>query len=276
MPLVSGSVLDQQGQPVLGAHVSLGVDLEAEAIAEATTQPDGSFALTAPENLPGTLVVRIDRAHFQAAHVELDATQIQSLRDGQSLALADTALMRRISAAFWIATLVFVAVLALIATGKLHNTLAALVGASLLFAVSYLGHPLLDDLFIFDFKGALNYIDWNVIFLIMGMMIVIAVIENTGIFQWLAFFAYRVSGGRMWLLLPILMLITGVASAFLDNVTTMLLMTPITVQIALSLGHQPAGLTYPGSTGFQCDRDQHTGRHPDQYPDRFLREHFLQ
>ena len=47
----------------------------------------------------------------------------------------------------------------------------------------------------------MTYIDWNVIFLIMGMMIVIAVVENTGIFQWLAFFAYRVSGGRMWLLL---------------------------------------------------------------------------
>jgi Na+/H+ antiporter NhaD/arsenite permease-like protein len=76
-------------------------------------------------------------------------------------------------------------------------------------------------------------------------MIVIAVVEETGIFQWLAFFAYRISGGRTWLLLPILMLITGVASAFLDNVTTMLLMTPISVQIALALGINPLALLMP-------------------------------
>jgi Na+/H+ antiporter NhaD/arsenite permease-like protein len=152
---------------------------------------------------------------------------------------------RRISIAFWIATLVFVVVLLLIASSVLHNTLAALVGASLLFVISYLGEPIYEDLFIFNFELSLTYIDWNVIFLIMGMMIVIAVIEDTGIFQWLAFFAYRVSGGRMLLLLPILMLITGVASAFLDNVTTMLLMTPITVQIALALGINPLALLMP-------------------------------
>jgi len=103
----------------------------------------------------------------------------------------------------------------------------------------------MESLYIFDFQQSLNYIDWNVIFLVMGMMIVIAVIEETGIFQWLAFFAYRTSGGRMWLLLPILMLISGVASAFLDNVTTMLLMTPISVQIALSLGISPLAFLIP-------------------------------
>ncbi|MFN2280636.1 MAG: SLC13 family permease, partial [Anaerolineales bacterium] len=92
---------------------------------------------------------------------------------------------------------------------------------------------------------SLSYIDWNVIFLIMGMMMVIAVVENTGIFHWLAYHAYRISGGRMWILLPVLMLITGVSSAFLDNVTTMLLMTPITVQIALTLNISPLVLLVP-------------------------------
>jgi len=159
--------------------------------------------------------------------------------------IPDILLERRVSVAFWIATFTFVVVLALIASSVLHNTLAALVGVSLLFIISYLGEPLYEDLFIFTFETSLTYIDWNVIFLIMGMMIVIAVVENTGSFQWLAFFAYRVSGGRMWLLLPILMLITGVASAFLDNVTTMLLMTPITVQIALALGINPIALLMP-------------------------------
>jgi len=118
-------------------------------------------------------------------------------------------------------------------------------GASLLLALSYLGPLLGDGLFVFDFMGALDYIDWNVIFLIMGMMIVIAVVERTGVFQWMAYQAYRLSHGKLWLLLPILMVVTGVASAFLDNVTTMLLMTPITIQIAIALGISPLALLLP-------------------------------
>ena len=170
---------------------------------------------------------------------------IEALRAGQSVVLPDTVLPRRISPAFWVATLIFLGMLVIIATGKLHNTLAALVGASLVFAVSYLAPPLIEDLYIFDFPTALSYVDWNVIFLIMGMMIVIAVVERTGIFQWMAYQAYRISGGRLWLLLPILMVVTGVASAFLDNVTTMLLMTPITIQIALAMGINPLALLLP-------------------------------
>ena len=79
----------------------------------------------------------------------------------------------------------------------------------------------------------------------MGMMIIIAIIERTGIFQWLAFMAYRVSGGRPWLLVFILMVVTGILSAFLDNVTTMLLMTPMSIQIALALGINPLALLMP-------------------------------
>lgn len=175
----------------------------------------------------------------------MSLNEIRELGAGETIVMQDVTLQRLINPAFWVATLVFVLVLVLIATGIIHNTLAALVGVSILYGVSYLGPILSDGLFIFDFASSMRYIDWNVIFLIMGMMIVIAVIENTGIFQWLAFFAYRVSGGRNWLLLPILMLITGIASAFLDNVTTMLLMTPITVQISLALGINPLALLIP-------------------------------
>jgi Na+/H+ antiporter NhaD/arsenite permease-like protein len=91
----------------------------------------------------------------------------------------------------------------------------------------------------------LGYVDFDVIFLVMGMMIVIAVIEETGIFQWLAYQAYRLSRGRLWLLVIILIVITSVASALLDNVTTMLLMAPITIQIALTLGIDPLSLLLP-------------------------------
>jgi Na+/H+ antiporter NhaD/arsenite permease-like protein len=244
-PWIVGAVYDRQGQPVLGAGVTLVVSATGELLAEASTQADGHYSLPPPGIVPDGLAVRIERPHFRATTIPLGPDALKALRGGESVHLPDTTLLRRISLAFWLATLVFVAVLILIALGKLHNTLAALLGATLLFVFSYLGRPLLEDFYIFDFGGALRYVDWNVIFLIMGMMIVIAVVERTGVFQWLAYRAYRVSGGRVWLLVPILMILTGVASAFLDNVTTMLLMTPISVQIAMAMGINPLALLMP-------------------------------
>ncbi|MGD8865251.1 MAG: ArsB/NhaD family transporter, partial [Anaerolineales bacterium] len=179
------------------------------------------------------------------SEIPLSTDSIDQLQQDESLSLPTVTLERKITPAFWVAAVVFVAVLVLIATGLFHNTLATLIGVTLVFGFSYLGTLLNEGLFIFDFERSLHYVDWNVIFLIMGMMIVIAVVEDTGIFQWLAFIAYRISQGRAYVLLPILMLFTGIASAFLDNVTTMLLMTPITVQIALAMGINPLALLVP-------------------------------
>jgi Na+/H+ antiporter NhaD/arsenite permease-like protein len=243
--LLTGLVQDSQDQPVRDAEVTLFADSENKLLSETSTQPDGRFALLLPELIPDAMTIHIERAHFDQVDIELTPTAIEALRAGQSVVVPDTVLPRRLSPAFWVATLLFLGMLIIIATGKLHNTLAALVGASLIFAVSYLATPLIEDLYIFDFPTALSYVDWNVIFLIMGMMIFIAVVERTGIFQWMAYQAYRISGGRLWLLLPILMVVTGVASAFLDNVTTMLLMTPITIQIALAMGINPLALLLP-------------------------------
>jgi len=259
---ILGLVFDRQNQPIKGAHIVWKLDPEGEALLETTTQSDGLFALPIPEKisleaedqetlipteqlLSGAMTLYIERAHFKTTAIIIQSGTMDLIINGGTVLLPDTIMERRISPAFWIATITFVIVLILIATGKLHNTLAALLGTSLLFAVSYLGPILHEDLFIFDFTNSLDYIDWNVIFLIMGMMIVIAVVERTGIFQWLAFFAYRISRGRMLVLLPVLMLITGVASAFLDNVTTMLLMTPISIQIAIAMGVNPLALLIP-------------------------------
>ncbi len=267
--MLVGQVFDAQGQPVDGARVWLALGAEGETVlSETETQPDGSFALRLPASIPygdpgsaprGQVALRVwedipsgqpvvlgvSRDHFEARLIPLSGEQVGTLRGGEILELPPVSLQRHIGIAFWTASLIFVGVLFLIASGKMHNTLATLTGAALVFAVSYLGDLLVPEVRIFDFEAALRYVDWNVIFLILGMMIVIAVVERTGIFQWMAYRAYRVSGGRLWLLLPILMLITGVASAFLDNVTTMLLMTPITIQIALAVGADPLALLLP-------------------------------
>jgi len=244
-PWILGSIQDSLNQPVKDVNIYLIADSEPEAIAVVKTQLDGRFAVQVPELFPDQLSLHLDRPHFQQIDFNLKENDLSSLKSGNSIALPTFTLEREITAAFWVAGIVFIVVLVLIATGFLHNTMAAFAGASLLLAVSYLGEPITKTLHIFEFSQAISYIDWNVIFLIMGMMMVIAVVENTGIFHWLAYFAYRISGGRMWILLPVLMLITGIASAFLDNVTTMLLMTPITVQIALALNLSPLILLIP-------------------------------
>lgn len=243
--VITGFIHDRQGTAVQGANVNLLAPGVAEPLAETLTQPDGRFTLVFTQNPADGLSIRVTREHFRELDLPLDGNAVQSLRSGGSAALPDLTLLRRLSLSFWIATLVFIGMLVLIALGKLHNTLASLLGAATIFAISYLGRPIYEEFYIFDFAGGLRYVDWNVIFLIMGMMIIIATVERTGIFQWLAFSAYKISGGRIWLLMPILMVITGVASAFLDNVTTMLLMTPITVQIALALGVNPLVLLLP-------------------------------
>ncbi len=251
---LTGAVFDNQGVPVHGAIVSienistgsseLAHDNETESI-QAETQADGRYLLAISQSITRGQILRIKRPHFQTEEIQLEANLIDRLNSGETIYMDDILLLRKITPAFWIATIIFVVVLALIALGWLHNTLSAMMGAALIFAVSYLGSLVYPDLFIFNFNRALTYIDWNVIFLIMGMMIVIAVIERTGVFQWMAYMAFKLSVGRTWLLLIILMVVTGVASAFLDNVTTMLLMTPISVQIALSLGINPLALLIP-------------------------------
>ncbi len=242
---VSGRVLDSLGEPVHDAEVLALVGKPGTAVAETTTQQDGSFLLDLPQGDYGALTIEMARPHFEEQEIELHPAAVDQLAAGQSVRLGDVLLERRITAGFWVATLSFLLILVLIALERLHKTTAALLGVALVLGTSFVGGALSQDLFIFDFERALSYVDFDVIFLVLGMMIVIAVIEETGIFQWMAYQAYRLSGGRIWLLVTILIVITAVASALLDNVTTMLLMAPITVQIALTLGINPLTLLIP-------------------------------
>ena len=243
-PGVSGRIIDPLGGPVHDVEVAALVDGH-DIAAESTSQQDGSFLLDLPPGSFESVTIEIHRPHFESATIVLAPTDVTALREGTSVRLPDVALQRRVTAGFWVATLSFTLVLGLIALERLHKTTAALLGMSIVLGVSFVGGAINPNLFIFDFERALSYVDFDVIFLVMGMMIVIAVIEETGIFQWLAYQAYRLSGGRMWLLVTILIVITAVASALLDNVTTMLLMAPITIQISLTLGINPLALLIP-------------------------------
>ena len=242
---LSGRIVDPLGEPVHDAEVLVLVDGGDEPIAHTVSQFDGSFLTTLPRVRYEEVVLHIERPHFQPVELELDDAALAQLNAGGSVQFSEITLERRITPGFWVATLSFALVLGLIALEKLHKTTAALLGAALVLGVSFVGGAIDPNLFIFDFEIALEYVDFDVIFLVMGMMIVIAVIEETGIFQWMAYQAYRLSRGKLWLLVTILIIITAVASALLDNVTTMLLMAPITIQIALTLGLNPIALLMP-------------------------------
>jgi Na+/H+ antiporter NhaD/arsenite permease-like protein len=242
---LAGGLVDAQGEAVHDAEVAVILDGEEEPVAHATSQMDGSFVVDLPRADLDSVVIEISRPHFWPVELHLSVEDIAELNDGGALRLPDLELERRVTPGFWVATLAFLLVLVLIALEKLHKTTAALLGVALVLGVSFVGGALNPDLFIFDFERALEYVDFDVIFLVMGMMIVIGVIEDTGIFQWLAYQAYRLSRGRVWLLVTVLMIITSIASALLDNVTTMLLMAPITIQIALTLSINPLSLLIP-------------------------------
>jgi len=247
--VIVGKVINRQRQAIADAEVQAMIEGSEEPVAETVSQADGSFILHIPDSAPDGGVelseILINRHHYETMHVVFNQDIARQLNNSAPIILPDTTIYPDVNVGFWIATAVFAFVLGVIALGMLQNTLAALAGAAVIFAVSYLGPVWNSDLYIFHFDEAIEYIDWNVIFLIMGMMLVIAIIEHTGIFQWLAFKSYQISGGKIWLLLIILMLVTGTASAFLDNVTTMLLMAPITIQIAISLGVHPFSLLMP-------------------------------
>jgi hypothetical protein len=244
---LAGRLVDPQGEPISDANINLLLD-GTSTRHDATSQGNGTFVLDLPSGEDDhieELSLEISRPHYVALVWQANGNQVQTLNQGDSLRLPDIEMSRRLTPAFWVATLTFGFILVIIALELLNNTMAALLGVAVLMGVSYVGGAINPNLFIFEFEDALEYVNFEVIFLVMGMMIVIGVIEETGIFQWLAYQSYRLSGGRGWLLVTILMVITSVASALLDNVTTMLLMTPITIHIAAAMAINPLSLLVP-------------------------------
>lgn len=147
--------------------------------------------------------------------------------------------------ALLISALVLVVVYALIAFDLIHRTLAAFLGASALLFISTTLGTFNKNYYLLSFNDAIDAIDFNVIFLLMGMMIIVAIMRRTGVFQWTAYKSYELARGDIWRLAAILMIVTAALSAVLDNVTTVLLMTPVTIEIALILRISPWALIFP-------------------------------
>ncbi|MFJ9119179.1 SLC13 family permease [Streptomyces sp. NPDC102394] len=124
----------------------------------------------------------------------------------------------------WAAVVVFVGAYALIISEKIHRVAVALGGAGLMMAIRATDDK---SAFYSEHSG----IDWNVIFLLMGMMMIVGVLKKTGMFEYLAIWSVKRARAKPFRVMAMLVVITAVASALLDNVTTVLLIAPVTLLV---------------------------------------------
>jgi Na+/H+ antiporter NhaD/arsenite permease-like protein len=131
------------------------------------------------------------------------------------------------------ALVIFLGAYALLVTEKIHRTAVALGGAALMLLLRITDS---EHAFFSEETG----IEWNVIFLLLGMMMIVSVLRHTGIFEFIAIWAAKRTRGRPYPLMVMLCVLTATASALLDNVTTILLIAPVTFLVCDRLGLRPA------------------------------------
>ncbi len=260
--IVLGQTVNTQRQAVAEAEVSLFIggerqlliSPEGETVEAVLSETDGLFRLvvrlpaqTAEAIATGRqpLAFEVDAHSFRKTRIGIPARLLTQSNDHLYADVGTVVLPREFHAAFYVTLLVFFLSFVAISFRLLHETLAAMGGATTLLAITYLVGTRWPDWYILDFEQAIRHIDFDVIFLILGLMIFVAITGRTGVFQWLAYSAYRASRGNAWVLAVILILITAFTSAFLNNVTIMLLVAPVTVEIALMMGVNPLAFLIP-------------------------------
>ncbi len=129
---------------------------------------------------------------------------------------------------FWIATAVFLIAYAVIVSEKIHKTIVAIFGAGIMLVLKILEQH---EAFHVEEFG----VDWNVIFLLISMMVIINLMRPTGVFEYIAIKSAKLGKGEPFRIMAIFAVVTAVLSAFLDNVTTVLLIVPVTILIADAL-----------------------------------------
>ena len=126
----------------------------------------------------------------------------------------------------------FVAAYVFIATERINRVAAALGGAAAMVLIGVVDARV-------AFFSEDTGVDWNVIFLLLGMMIIVGVLRRTGIFEYAAIWSAKRAGGRPFAVLAMLVVITAVASALLDNVTTVLLVAPVSLLVCEQIDAPP-------------------------------------
>ena len=129
---------------------------------------------------------------------------------------------------FWVSTIILIITYAVIISERVNRAIVALLGATAMILVGAINQ-----------EQAVDGVDFNTLALLVGMMILVAIAKRSGMFQYLAVWAARVSRGQPWALLALLSVVTAVVSSLLDNVTTVLLIAPVTLVITDQLKVPP-------------------------------------
>ncbi len=129
---------------------------------------------------------------------------------------------------FWLACILFVATYAVIVTEKINRAIISLIGAGLMITLGVLNQ-----------EAAIRGVDFNTLGLLTGMMVIVAISRRSGVFQYVAVWSAKKVQARPWGILVMLSLVTAVFSALLDNVTTVLLIVPVTLLITDELEVNP-------------------------------------
>ena len=124
-----------------------------------------------------------------------------------------------------IALVIFILTFTLLLTEKVHRTIAAMVGASVMVGSGII-------MKFYSAEEALHTVDFETLGLLLGMMILVRLLQQTGFFQYAAIVTAKKSRGNVWFLMVFLGATTSVLSMFLDNVTTVVLIAPVTILIA--------------------------------------------
>ena len=127
-----------------------------------------------------------------------------------------------------VAVVVFVVAMVAIMSEKVHRALVAIVGAMILLVVH-----------VVTFDQAMSHVDFNTLGVLLGMMLFVAVVKLSGLFEYLAIKCARLAKGNPWLVMVLFVCLTAVLSALLDNVTTVLLIGPMTVTVCRLLDLDP-------------------------------------
>ena len=255
---VSGYIRNGHGEGIAGVIVDVSIIRQAGAVRLGPGRPTRS-------DEEGAYILRLSLTAQEVAALRLSSAQViisagkpgyadeQATLQAARLAVegnhffsdADIVLAHKPTPAVVLAAVVLIGVYLLISLERMHRTVAALLGAAVILAITHIAGHFNPDFVILPFERAITYIDLNVIFLLMAMMVLVTITARTGVFQWLAVVAFRLAKGSTWRLVVLLMIATAVLSAFLDNVTTMLLVVPVTLEIAILLQLDAFSLLLP-------------------------------
>ena len=276
--IISGHILDQHHEPIRDAQILVLIggrpaetaapgarEVSLHSLADGTFLIETNLAEAMPPDARVTLDIRKTSFKPLLAEIPLD----DFARRGNNFFLEKNfTLQRLIGPAFWIATLVLLGVYALITFELLHRTIVASSGRRSLWPVLRAG-AINPAYHIISFATAVQKIDLNVIFLLMGMIVIVGVLKESGIFQWSAARCFQLARE------------TSSRSAsshdpdrrhlgFLDNVTTMLLVVPVTIESPSAWRFRRWPFSFPRRWP-PTSRHRQPDRRPAEHHDRLLR-----